>query len=275
MSQHQLYTKLAELERSGIRAALCIIVATQGSTPRKKGAKMIVTETGETWGSIGGGTLELKVIEDAQQVIKEREARTFRHALVHDHGMCCGGQVTLYIEPVINMKKLYIFGAGHIGKALARLAGDFDFAVTVIDERPEMTEALDPKTVTLITRPHAIACEELEFDVETLICVITHDHAYDREIVAFCAKQPHLYLGMIGSRRKVEVARKTFLAGEILTEAEMEDIDWPMGVPIHTNTPAEIAISILARLIDVRTRWEEKKDPDYRKKPRLWKGKSQ
>lgn len=232
---------------------------------------MIVTLEGKTIGTIGGGTLEKKVIEDAIGVIEKREASTFSHALVHDHGMCCGGTVDIYIEPVVKKKKLFIFGAGHIGKAVADFATTLNFVVTVIDERPEMIAEIERDEIHRIPKNHERAFAELEFDEDTFVCVITHDHAYDREIVAFCAKQPHAYLGMIGSRRKVEIARKTFLAGEILTEAEMEPIDWPMGVPIHTNTPAEIAISILARLIDVRTRHAESKDPNYRTKPGKWK----
>ena len=154
---------------------------------------------------------------------------------------------------------------------MAELATRLDFAVTVIDERPQMIAGIAESSVSRIQKHHDRAFEDLEFDEETFVCVITHDHAYDREIVAYCAKQPYAYLGMIGSRRKVEIAKKTFLAGEILTEADMEPIDWPMGVPIHTNTPAEIAISILAKLIDVRTRIEEAKNPDYRVTPGKWK----
>ena len=88
---------------------------------------MVVLENGEIFGTIGGGTLEMQVIKDALNAIKTKKPQTISHALVHDHGMCCGGTVEIFIEPIMNRKKLYIFGAGHIGKALARIAEELDF----------------------------------------------------------------------------------------------------------------------------------------------------
>lgn len=248
-----LFRELAELVDSGGAGALCTVVSSKGSTPRKAGAKMLVYPNGSIAGTIGGGALEAKVIEDALDVLKSREAATFSHALVHDHGMCCGGTVELFIEPIVGKKRLYIFGAGHIGRTLSALAARLEFSVTVIDERADMLAAIDSE-ITAINQHHQRALETLGFDENTYIAVITHDHAYDREIVAHCAQQPHAYLGMIGSARKVEMARKTFLAGGILTENQLANIDWPMGIDIKVETPSEIAVAILARLIDVRNR---------------------
>ncbi|MBN4051524.1 XdhC family protein, partial [bacterium AH-315-M05] len=216
--------------------------------------KMLVLEDGKISGTIGGGTLEMKVIEDALKVIKTNKPSTFSHALVHDHGMCCGGTVEIFIEPIMNRKKLYIFGAGHIGNALTKFAKELDFNVSVIDEREDAFYDWNPNGANLINKKHKTAFKKLTFDEHTFITVITHSHAYDREIVTHCARQPHAYLGMIGSQRKVEVAKKTFRAGKILTEKEMKNIDWPMGIAIEAQTPEEIAISILAKLIDVRSK---------------------
>ena len=249
-----IYTKIAEVENSNQKSALCIIINTKGSTPRKKGAKMLVLEDGKISGTIGGGTLEMKVIEDALKVIENKKPATFSHALVHDHGMCCGGTVEIFIEPIVNRKKLYIFGAGHIGNALTKFAKELDFNVSVIDEREDAFHDWNPNGATLINKKHKTVFKKLAFDENTFITVITHNHAYDREIVTHCAKQPHAYLGMIGSLRKVEVAKKTFRAGKTLTEKQMKNIDWPMGIAIEAQTPEEIAISILAKLIDVRSK---------------------
>ncbi|MCB9230675.1 MAG: XdhC family protein [Bacteroidia bacterium] len=243
---------LAQLEAAGTDFALCTVTDSHGSTPRKPGAKMAVLADGTIFGSIGGGALEFQVIRDAQKVLHKRKAQRFTHALVQDHGMCCGGSIEIFIEPIMAKKQLFIFGAGHIGRALAEFASRLDFAVTVIDERSEQTALLQAEGLRLLNMSHLVAFEELNFTPDCLVCVITHDHAYDREIVAHCARQPHAYLGMIGSQRKVEMAKKIFLAANTLTEEEMAGIDWPMGLPIRSQTPAEIAISILARLIDVR-----------------------
>ena len=250
-----IFQHLSEIEAAGIQAALCTIVGTKGSTPRKPGSRMIVFSDGSIAGTVGGGQLEVAVISQALEVLKTGQPQTLEHALVHDHGMCCGGSLQIFIEPIIAMKQLYIFGAGHIGKSLARFANELNFKVTLIDERPEAFENFELVDIQKINKSHRVVFDELKFDENTFAVVVTHDHSIDREIVAHCAKQPHAYLGMIGSLRKVELAKKTFRAGEILTEQEMEKIDWPMGVSIKVETPEEIAISILAKLIDVRNGW--------------------
>ncbi len=214
---------------------------------------MLVYENGRIFGTIGGGSFEKQVIQDALSVIREKESRIFTHALVHDHGMCCGGSLKVFIEPIMTQKRLYIFGAGHIGKALAKFSHALGFNVTLIDEREDAFDDWQHEGIRLIRSSHSLAFEELTFDEHTFIAAITHDHAYDREIVAYCAKQPHAYLGMIGSKRKIALAKKTYQAGKILSEADMKGIDWPMGIPIQVQTPEEIAISILAKMIDTRS----------------------
>ncbi len=246
--------KIAELEDLGNEAAVCTIIRTAGSTPCKSGSKMVVSNDGSIWGTIGGGTLEHKVIKDAISVIHKKKSAVFKHALVHDLGMCCGGTLEIFIEPIVKRKKLYIFGAGHIGAALAKYACGLDFKTTLIDDRHEIVSKLDLKDVEIIEKKHRRAFKDLHFDKETFVAVVTHNHKYDREIVAFCSGNPNAYLGMIGSKRKIEVAKKTFIAGNIMTESKMKSIDWPMGIKIKAETPDEIAISIIAKMIDVRSK---------------------
>jgi xanthine dehydrogenase accessory factor len=92
----------------------------------------------------------------------------------------------------------------------------------------------------------------LNFDETTFITTMTHSHENDRDIVAFCAKQKFAYIGMIGSRRKVKTAKEFFLSKNLMSEDEIQKIDMPMGLKIECQTPEEIVISILAKLIDVR-----------------------
>ncbi len=249
-----IYQKLYEIENSRTKAALCLVIHTKGSTPRKIGAKMLVLEDGQIYGTIGGGSLEHKVIQDALGIIQSQKAEVFQHALVHDHGMCCGGSVEIFIEPVMNKKALYIFGAGHIGKALANLAHQLDFHVTLIDDRVEQLKDFEDQNFTLIPQHYELAFEKLIFDQDTFIAVMTHDHAFDRAITAYCAQQDFAYLGMIGSLRKMEMAKKIYRTSGQLTEEQISRIDSPMGIPLLAQTPSEIAISILAKLIDVRSR---------------------
>ncbi|MBL4754675.1 MAG: xanthine dehydrogenase accessory protein XdhC [Flavobacteriales bacterium] len=252
MDVSSFFCKLAKCETSGDEVAICTIVKTSGSTPRKVGAKMLVYQDGNIFGTIGGGALEMKVIEDAISAIDNGKSQLFSHALVQDHGMCCGGTVEVFIEPMVKKKKLYIFGAGHIGKALAKFASELDFEVTVIDERKEAFTAWKSNGVSLIHGKHRASIRKVKFDSNTFIAVVTHKHAYDREIVALCADQPHAYLGMIGSDRKVAMAKKVFAAAGAPSKKQIDTIDWPMGLDIKAETPQEIAISIVAKLVDVR-----------------------
>lgn len=254
MTANSIFFKLAECEESGVDVAICIIVSTSGSTPRKVGAKMLVYGDGSIFNTIGGGTLEMRVIKDALVAIAEGKSQVFTHALVQDHGMCCGGTVDIFIDPLVKNKKLYIFGAGHIGKALAHFASALAFEVTVIDERRESFKSWGAKDIAVINGKHRSAIKKLGFDKNTFITVVTHKHAYDREIVALCADQPHAYLGMIGSDRKVAMAKKVFAAAGNPSKKKLAHIDWPMGLNIKVETPDEIAISILAKLIDTRSK---------------------
>ena len=247
-----IFGKLQIIYEQGELAALCIITDSKGSTPRKIGTKMIVYEDGRIFGTIGGGTLEQKVIEDALIVIDKNIPDSFTHALVQDHKMCCGGSLEIYIEPIGVKSNLYIFGAGHIGRYLGHMAALCDFEVTMIDERKEMFDHDLIKDLNHINQHYHEALKEIQLNDRSYICVVTHDHVYDREIVVACAKESHAYLGMIGSERKVAMAQKIFLEGNLLTEKEMENIDWPMGIEMNCDSPQEIAIAILAKLINVR-----------------------
>ena len=213
---------------------------------------MIVYENGKIAGTIGGGALEKSVIEQALDVLKNNTPKIVTHNLVKDLAMCCGGTVELFIEPIMNKKKLYIFGLGHIGKALSKFAVDLDFNVTVIDDRYDAFDNFNVPDCTIIKEHHASAIEKLVFDEHTFVVILTHDHQYDREILALTSKKQHQYIGMIGSERKVEIAKKNMLAFNIMNEAEVSEIDMPIGLDIEAVTPQEIAISILAKLIDVR-----------------------
>lgn len=249
-----IYQKIVDIENSSLKAAICTIVNTKGSAPRKKGAKMIVYSNGSIYGTIGGGALEKKVIEQAQEVLKQNEPKTVVHNLVSELAMCCGGTVELFIEPIVNKKKLYIFGAGHIGKALAKYAITLDFDVSLIDERYEAFEEEDFASFTIFNEQHSTAIEKIVFDENCFVVILTHNHSYDREILALCSKKPHKYIGMIGSDRKVAIAKKNMVASDILNDDELNKIDMPIGIAIAAITPQEIAISILAKLIDVRNK---------------------
>lgn len=253
-----IFNIVEEIRQKGENCALCMIVSTSGSTPLKTGAKMLVTEKGELFGTIGGGNFEKKVIENAIDLIAKQESGFFSHNLVQQHGMCCGGSINVYIEFIMKPEKLYIFGSGHVGRALAKLAENLTFEVFVIDNRKKELDMLTSKEVQKIPLPYNEILPHLPFDKNTYITVMTYDHQIDREILAYCMKKDFAYLGMIGSKRKVEITRKMFLSTHMFTKKEFEEIDTPMGIQINAESPEEIAISIMAKLIEVKNK--KKKD---------------
>ncbi len=128
-----IYAEIEKAIKNGLDVVLCSIIHTKGSTPRKVGAKMLVFSDGTIKGTIGGGNLEKEVIKNALIQLKNNEPKLFKHDLLHQHNMCCGGTVEIFIEPIEKMKRLYIFGAGHTGQALAKYALAMDFEIFVID----------------------------------------------------------------------------------------------------------------------------------------------
>lgn len=247
-----IYDRILKAQGAGRAVALCTVVNTRGSVPRRTGAKMLVYENGDTYNTIGGGALEKKVIENALAVIKAGVPKLFTHDLLHQHSMCCGGSVEVYIEPQMKNKQLYIFGAGHTGNALAVYADKCGFEVYLIDDRKEYLDNYTADSVNKLHLSFKEALPVLPYTEDTFICIMTYDHAIDRDILFYCMKKPHAYLGMIGSKRKVEVTKKMFLQVGTVTEQELNNIDMPMGIDIGAEGPDEIAISILSKLIKVK-----------------------
>lgn len=254
-----IYDKIVEARKKNTNIALCTIVNTKGSTPRKIGAKMLVYENGTIFGTIGGGELEKCVIRDAVEQIQTRKSKIFRHDLLHHHGMCCGGTVDIYIEPIMVKNKLYIFGAGHTGQSLVKLASGFDFEIVLIDDRKEFISECKLPHVNKMNLDFEKVLKLLPFDSHTYICIMTYSHPTDREILSFCIQKPFAYLGMIGSTRKVEMTKKLFTEGLNITPDQLEKVDMPMGIDIGAEGPNEIALSILTKLIAVKNKitvWE-------------------
>lgn len=249
-----IYDEINSAAIGNRKAALCIITSTKGSTPRKIGAKMIVYDNGSISGTIGGGDLEKKVISNALDVIKNKKPGIFKHDLLNQHGMCCGGIVEIYIEPVMNKKKLFIFGSGHTGHALAKYAVNFEFEVFIIDDRKEYLDEINIDGVNKMNLEHNTALQSLPFSDDVYIVIVTYSHQIDRDILAYCLNKPFAYLGMIGSRRKIEITKKMFISGRIGTAGDLEKIHMPIGIDIAAETPDEIAISILAEIIGVKNK---------------------
>ncbi len=247
-----LFNEIENIRKGNEKAVLCIIVQTTGSTPRKVGAKMIVKEDGSIIGTIGGGNLEKKVIEQAIVQMGLKAPDTFKYNLVKDLEMCCGGSVAVYFEPIMKSNTLYIFGAGHTGKALAEIAATLDFEIIVFDDRNEYLESIKTKNVKTKLLDFRKGLEDLKTNAHTYVVIVTYSHPLDRQILSHFVDKKLAYLGMIGSKRKIAVTKKMLKDQNFATVKQIAKIDMPMGIEIKAETPEEIAVSILAKLIAVK-----------------------
>ncbi len=247
-----IYQKILDIQKKGEKAAICTVVSTKGSTPLKAGAKMIVWKDGRIFGTVGGGNLENKVILNAGKILNANTSQLFNHDLQTQHGMCCGGKLAIYIEPIMQNKRLYVFGAGHIGKAIVKYARDLDFEIFVIDDRKEIFDDWDTGGYNKMIVNFTEILPELPFNDFTFIVIATYEHSIDREILAYCIRQPHAYLGMIGSKRKINVTVKMMTSSGIASKKQLEKVRMPIGMAINAEDHHEIAISIVAELIKIK-----------------------
>ncbi len=253
---HEFYDKLSELIKTHSKLALATVTQVTGSTPREAGAKMVVLPDGSIHGTIGGGKLELLVTRDAQEAFRTGKSILKKYALIEDEkggiGVECGGEATVFIEVIKRAERLIILGGGHIGLALYKMAMEAGFSVIMVDERPEFAnhERFPKAELVLNCRVDDSKVKEL-VDRDTYIVVVTHEHVQDKLAVKTYIDCEHKYLGMIGSNRKVKQTMKE-LSDEGISKNKLKKLYSPIGLDIKAETPGEIAVSILAELVQVR-----------------------
>jgi xanthine dehydrogenase accessory factor len=248
----EIFNDLKTVIEQGIPAVLCVVTETTGSTPRKAGSKMLVFQDGAIKGTIGGGSIEYQAIQDALNTISCGSPFTKRYHLEDDLKMHCGGTMDVYFEAIGCLPKLYIFGGGHIGKSLAGYATGLGFRPFVFDQREGIFESWNITGVETQTGDYLQIIDSLTFDTNTYVVIVTHQHESDEKVLLACAPRESAYLGMIGSKRKVGEIRKNALDKNILSTDLLARVDMPIGIPFAAETPAEIAISIIAKMIDVK-----------------------
>ena len=249
---NSLMSIMAELERSGQAFALVTVIDTAGSAPRHIGAKMVVTAD-TTYGTIGGGAVEKETIEAVREALASGEPRLLEFTLTPETtGMACGGAMKIFLDPVNVAPTLYIFGARHVGYAVADFASKTGFRVVVVDSRPEWaTAARFPGAAEVLTGDCVETAKNLQSGPEDYIVILTHSHALDQTVLAAVLEKEYRYVGLICSKKKKVVIfnnlERAGKSGDLL-----EKVHSPIGLKINAETPEEIAVSILAELILVR-----------------------
>lgn len=245
-----IYEKIALATQSITPAVIATIIDTKGSTPREIGTKMLVYQNGDIEGTIGGGAIEKVIVEQCLLVLQSQHAQIFEYNLT-DLKMECGGFVKVFLEPLIPKIPLNIFGAGHIGLALANMCQYLNYSITVIDNRKEFAnKERFPMALKILAVEYNDAFAHLDFSQNTYNVIITHRHLYDEEVLEKCTQQPFAYIGMIGSKTKVNKTINN-LKEKGFSQDLINKIYSPIGLNIGAKTPEEIAVAILGEMIGV------------------------
>ena len=252
MDDLYIYEEIVQAKRNRSPAALAVVVATSGSSPRKAGAKMLVRGDGAITGTIGGGKTEAETIAAALQVMRTGIPRTMDFSLTEQHGHVCGGNVTVYLEPVTAAPPVLIVGAGHVGRAVARAAEQAGFFVTLIDtaiDRPG--SAAGDGVRQCAPEELAEVFQHLEADRGAFIFIATSDHQEDFVAAGAALQTDGCYIGVLGSTRK-RAAMEQYLKAAGFGAADLSRIISPAGIAINAETPEEIAVSVVAQMIQYR-----------------------
>lgn len=255
MSTDDVLRALADLPQNGAAAALCTIIQAKGSTPRKAGAKMLVYADGSIVGTIGGGEIEGRVIEEAVDSIQTGETKILPFDLIDpqkgDPGIC-GGTQEVFIDPLKQPQDLVVVGGGHVGRAVIHLGKWLGFRVILSDDREQFCSPENaPGADAYIHCNLDELPKKYSFTPQSVIVMATRNNQVDIEGLPELLNTPSGYIGVISSRRRWKLTREELLEAGI-EEEELDRIQAPIGLDIKAETPEEIALSILAEVIQIR-----------------------
>lgn len=251
---------------------LAAIIESSGSAPRKAGAKMLILPDGKTLGTVGGGSIEYAATQDGLTAITTKESFTKEYDLSNSKaaelGMICGGRVTIHFQYVSHEdeqfyrycrdqmmkpgKTVYIFGGGHVAQELVPVLNHLDFSCVVFDDRPEFANSKRfPDAEKCIVGDFAKLSDYVQIESEDFVCIMTRGHEFDYVVQKQILHTSAQYIGVMGSRKKTQTIREKLLA-DGFGDTDIARCKSPIGLDIHAETPAEIAISIAGELIQKR-----------------------
>ena len=244
--------RAAELQAAGRSFVMVTVVAARGSAPRHAGAKLVMEPDGAFCGTIGGGAVEHAVLTRRPEWMGLGEPALVTYDLGRDLGMACGGAVDLLIEPMGVRPRLVLYGAGHVAIQISAVASRAGFRVAVVDDRVEWANREQhPHADDVVVAPLDGASDVVGLGPTDYVVVVTRGHASDFEMASCALRARPRYVGVIGSRRKA-VALRQHLAADGHPAELIDTVRTPVGVDIGAETPAEIAVSVVAELIAVR-----------------------
>jgi xanthine dehydrogenase accessory factor len=251
-----VFAAVLAAQEKGEVVALATVVSVQGSVPRHEGSKMLVRQDGSIVGTVGGGLMESRVVQEALDAMRDGKARmpsyTLNDISAGDAGIC-GGTIQVFIEPVGSSPTLLVIGGGHVGKALAELGKWSGYRVILSDDReaycnPDYAAGLDGY---VISKPGQIT-EHVTITAQTYVAAVTRGLSVDIDLIPALLNSPAAYIGLIGSRRRWTITVKSLKEERGLTEAQLARVYAPIGLELQAETPQEIALSIMAQITMIR-----------------------
>src|SRR5665648_26864 len=263
-----IYETSKKLLNKGEDLILAKVVQTSGSTPRKKGAWLLMSMDEKTFGTVGGGKIEALVEEICRKTFITKESKSYKFSLTPEEqkgiDMRCGGEVTVSIEYINHLNpelvgaqdkssKAFIYGAGHIGKEIAEILKYVGFATVVLDDRPEFANKsrFPDADEIIVMSDFNQAFSEISTGPDSYIIIVTRGHSADYDVLKQALLQENEYIGMIGSRKKISVVYEQLFTDGFSKE-DLKKVHSPIGLKIGAETPEEIAISIAAEMIKIR-----------------------
>jgi len=252
---HTIHEKFNELLFSNVPFVLVTLVDALGSSPQNAGSKMLVTANGLYEGTIGGGKVEFKAINESLALLENKSVKTcfYEWNLKKDVGMSCGGIVRIYFEAFHSkIWKIAVFGAGHVANALIPLLLSLDCQIRCIDSRMLWLDKLPKSHKLILTHTEDLVSHVKHIDPDTFVLLMTMGHSSDLPILLEILKTKQFpYLGVIGSVAK-SVRLKKDIEEANLPKTCKEAFFCPIGLDFGSNQPHEIAISVAAQLIQER-----------------------
>ncbi|MGD1092766.1 MAG: XdhC/CoxI family protein [Bryobacteraceae bacterium] len=251
-----IYDEIVRLRNLGQKCALATIVQVNGSIPSYESAKLLVREDGSMLGTIGGGCVEAEVWTAAREVIDTEKPRHLNFSLgqdaAYDNGLICGGQLNIFVEPVVPQPRAFIFGGGHVSKSISRVANIAGFATIIVDDREAFANPERfPEAAETYAEEYEAVFPKLTVTSSSYLIIVTRGHRDDMRVLRWAVNTPARYIAMIGSKRKtISVVHE--LEKEGFPRELFEKVFAPMGLEIGAESPEEIAISVVAEMIAIR-----------------------
>ncbi len=251
-----IYEEITRLRQQGKRAALATIIQIRGSVPSFETAKILVREDGSTLGTVGGGCVENDVWKAARQVMLAEKPKRLLFDLTDtsnlEAGLICGGKVEVFVEPILATPTVYVFGAGHVSKFISKVAVLAGFNSVIIDNRPQYANAERfPEATRIYSESFEAAFEAIRPNEFSYIVIVTRGHQEDQTVLGWAAVTGARYIGMIGSKVKKRTLFQN-LREEGIPQEALDRVQSPMGVEINAILPEEIAVSVVAQMIEYR-----------------------